>query len=153
MADTVHLFLKLGGVDVQGESTQTSLGRDGSIECLSYEQHLFVPDGAAASRRQHAPLTIRKRVDRSSTALLRGLCEGQIAEGTFRFYRPSPNGDGTTEQHHRVAIVGRIVGIRQLSPSTVEAATAIQPAMEEVTFAYDSLTWTWLDGTTYKSVK
>lgn len=34
MAETVHLFLNAAGSDVQGESTQTSPGRENSIECL-----------------------------------------------------------------------------------------------------------------------
>lgn len=153
MADTVHLFLKAGGEEIRGDSTQTSLGRAGSIECLSYEQNLFVPDGAPASRRQHVPLVIRKRIDRASPALLRALCEGLPVEANFRFYQPSPSGDGTTEQHHTVAIVGRIVGIKQISPSVVVTESAAQPAMEEVSFSYESLTWMGADGTTYASIK
>ena len=38
MAETVHLFLKANGTDIKGESTQTSLGRADSIECVYYEQ-------------------------------------------------------------------------------------------------------------------
>lgn len=37
MAETVHLYLKANGADINGESTQTSLGREGSIECLFFE--------------------------------------------------------------------------------------------------------------------
>ena len=38
MAETVHLYLKANGTDIKGESTQTSLGRQDSIECVYYEQ-------------------------------------------------------------------------------------------------------------------
>ena len=34
MAETVHLYLKANGADVKGESTQHSLGRENSIECV-----------------------------------------------------------------------------------------------------------------------
>jgi len=36
MAQTVHLFLKVNGEDVQGESSQTSEGRENSIECTFF---------------------------------------------------------------------------------------------------------------------
>ena len=36
MAETVHLYLKSNSEDIQGESSQTSLGRENSIECLSF---------------------------------------------------------------------------------------------------------------------
>ena len=38
MAETVHLYLKSNGTDINGESTQTSLGR----ETVSYT-HLTLP--------------------------------------------------------------------------------------------------------------
>ncbi len=37
MAQTVHLFLKANGKDIKGESTQPSMGRADSIECVSFE--------------------------------------------------------------------------------------------------------------------
>jgi type VI secretion system secreted protein Hcp len=41
VAETVHLFLKSNGSDMKGDSTQESLGRKDSIECISYEQGVF----------------------------------------------------------------------------------------------------------------
>ena len=40
MAETVHLKLKANGSDIQGDSTQSSLGRENTIECISYEQEV-----------------------------------------------------------------------------------------------------------------
>ena len=38
MAETVHLYLKANGTDIKGSSSQESLGRKDSIECVYYEQ-------------------------------------------------------------------------------------------------------------------
>ena len=65
MAETVHLHLKANGADIQGDSSQTSLGRENSIECLYYEQGVATPleakSGMATGTRQYQPLMIRKR--------------------------------------------------------------------------------------------
>ena len=37
MAETVHLYLKANGTAIKGESTQVSLGREDSIECVYFE--------------------------------------------------------------------------------------------------------------------
>src|SRR5512144_3385705 len=101
MADPVYLFLKVNGVAVEGDSMETSLGRQNSIECLYYRQGVAVPatsSGLTSGRRTYEPLVIRKRVDRSSPQLAKALAENRRVDGTFKFFRLSPSGDGTTEQ-------------------------------------------------------
>src|SRR5688572_18455268 len=98
MAETVHLFLKANGTDIKGDSTQHSLGRQDSIECLYYKQASITAreagTGMATGRRQYEPLVIRKRIDKSSPLLAKAQCENQAIEGTFKFFRPNPTGDG-----------------------------------------------------------
>ncbi len=151
MAETVHLFLKANGQDVAGDSTQTSLGREGSIECLYYEQAVSTAreagSGIATGRRQYQPLVVRKRIDRASPLLARALTESQVLEGTFRFYRPSPTGDGTTEQFYTVRIGrARLTGLRQILPDTTFADTADDPPLEELTLVLGSIEWTYTQG-------
>src|SRR5215470_7613292 len=104
MAETVHLFLKAGGSDIKGESTQQSLDRKDSIECLYYEQEVITAreagTGMATGRRQYQPLLIRKRIDKSSPLIAKALAENQKIEATLKFFRPNPTGDGTTEQFY-----------------------------------------------------
>ena len=56
MAETVHCYLKASGAEIKGDSTQTSLGREGSIECVYYEQAVKTAreagSGMATGRRQ-----------------------------------------------------------------------------------------------------
>ena len=151
MAETVHLFLKANGQDVKGESSQTSLGRGNSIECVYYEQNVITArdavSGMATGRRQYQPLLIRKRIDKSSPLLAKALANNEKIEATLKFFRPNPTGDGTTEQFYTVAFKdGRIASFKQYVPSTIEPATSTEPPLEEVTFVFHTISWTYANG-------
>ncbi|AGC46059.1 hypothetical protein MYSTI_04769 [Myxococcus stipitatus DSM 14675] len=151
MAETVHLFLKSNASDVKGESTQTSLGREGSIECLSFEQSIITAreagSGMATGRRQYEPLRIVKRIDKSSPLLAKALTKNEVIDGVFKFFRPNPTGDGTTEQFYTVEIKkGRVASLKQLVPDTFIPATSQQPPLEEVTFVFHTISWTYTNG-------
>lgn len=147
MAETVHLFLKANGKAIQGESTQRSLGRENSIECLSFEQEVITAREAgtamATGRRQYNPLVVQKRIDKSSPLLMKALCKNEVVEGEFKFFRPSPTGDGTTQQFYTVKVErARISSIKQLVTDTNSA----QPPLEEISFVFHTITWTYTDG-------
>lgn len=151
MAETVHLFLKANGADIKGDSTQTSLGREGSIEILSFVADVITAretgSGLATGRRQYQPIMIRKRVDKSTPLLLKALCENQVIEGAFKFFRPNLTGDGTTEQFFTINIKkGRVNSHKIINPDTFNPASANQPTMEEVTFVFHTIDWTITDG-------
>ncbi len=144
MAETVHLFLKANGVDIKGESTETSLGRQDSIQCVYYEQSVTT---AAAGRRQYNPLVIRKRIDKSSPLIARALTHNEVIEGIFKFFRPNPTGDGTTEQFYTVQVrQGRVASIKQTVPDTIHAATSADPPLEDVAFVFHTISWTYTNG-------
>lgn len=152
MAEAVFLEFITNGEAVVGDSTQTSLDREGKIECLSYSDSVRTArekgSGMATGRRVHEPVCIRKRIDQSSPILARSLCNNEVVSGTFRFYRPSPAGDGTTEQFFTVNIEeGRIASIRRVSPYVIDPASASDPPTEEVTFVFNKIRWTYeIDG-------
>ncbi|NPC71204.1 type VI secretion system tube protein Hcp [Corallococcus sp. AB004] len=151
MAETVHLYLKANGADIKGESTQTSLGREESIECVYYEQSVITAreagSGIATGRRQYQPLLIRKRIDKSSPLLMKALTENQAIEASFKFFRPNPTGDGTTEQFYTVHFSqGRVASIKQMVMDTIVPATSTNPPLEEVTFVFHTIGWTFTNG-------
>jgi len=151
MAETVHLYLKANGSDIKGESTQQSLGRKDSIECLFYEQKVLTAreagSGMATGRRQYEPLLIRKRIDKASPLLFKALVQNQSVDAVFKFFRPSPTGDGTTQQFYTVAIKGgRVATLKQFNPDTIVPATSTEPPMEEVSFVFHTITMTFTDG-------
>src|SRR3990172_3706341 len=147
MAETVHLLLKSNGSDVKGDSTQESLGRKDSIECISYEQSVSnTTDDAtkmATGRRQYTPITICKRIDKASPLLIKALANNEKIEGGFKFFRPSLAGDGTTAQFYTVTIKeGPVSAIMQASPDTLSASSAAEPLCEHVAFVFKTINWT-----------
>jgi type VI secretion system secreted protein Hcp len=151
MAETVHLFLKANGTDIQGESTQTSLGREGSIECVTYEQGVTTAreagSGMATGRRQYAPIKILKRIDKATPLLMKALTENAAIDAKFMFFRPNPAGDGTTEQFYTVEIKnGRLSSIRQYVPNTIVPASSTEPPLEEIGFVFHTINWTYTNG-------
>jgi len=149
MAETVHLYLKANGQDIQGESTQLDLGRENSIECLSFKDSVRTArergSRAAVGRRVHEPVIIEKRIDKSSPLLAKALCRNEVIEGEFKFFRPSPKGDGATEQFFTVTIAGgRIDSIERVSPNSIDPAESMCPPMETVAFVYASIRWTYV---------
>lgn len=148
MAETVHLYLKSNSEDIQGESTQTSLGRENSIECLSFVDAVRTArekgSGLATGRRTFEPIQFRKRIDKSSPLLARSLCNNEVIQGVFKFFRPNPAGDGTTEHFFTVEFgEGRVASIRRVSPDVIDPASASEPPTEEVSFVFHNITWTY----------
>jgi len=151
MAETVHLYLKANGNDVKGESTQTSLGRADSIECIAYDMGVTTAreatTGMVTGRRQYTPLIIRKRLDKASPLLVKALVENQKIDAVFKFFRPNPAGDGTTEQFFSVEIKnGHVSAIKHALPNTIAVATSGEPPQEEVSFVFKDITWTYTNG-------
>ena len=149
-AEPVFLQLKIQGADVRGDVALK--GAEGMIECLAYEQEVTMPGtsavtggGAATGRRQYQPLRITKRIDQASPLLLKALTQGQLVEGTFRFYRVSKTGG--VQQFYTVEIrQARVASIKQVNPDRLVPASAAHPALEEVAFVFSSIRWTYLEG-------
>lgn len=151
MADNTYLFLKANGADVKGESTVISQGRQDSIECVYFRFSVNTAreagTGMASGRRQYDPITIRKRIDKSTPLLAKALVENHVIEGKFLFYRPNQAGDGTTEQYYTIEIKeGRIASISQWSPDSINPAESRAPELEEITFVFHTIIWTYADG-------
>jgi len=151
MAETVHLFLKANGTAIAGQSTQTSLGRADSIECVYFEHEIDTArdtaNGMATGRRTYQPLVVRKRIDKSSPLIAKALTTNQVVDGTFKFYRPNPAGDGTTQQFYSVDIKGgRIAGIKQYVPDVTVDENGAEHPLEEISFTFATIVWTWVDG-------
>lgn len=146
MAETIHWELKANGVAIRGESTQHDLGREGTIECLSFRDSVRTArelgSRAAVGRRVHEPIEVVKRIDASTPLLAKALCKNEVIEGVFRFYRPSPRGDGTTEQFFTIEVTdGRIDAIERHSPSAIDPAASKAPPLETVRIVYHTIRW------------
>jgi type VI secretion system secreted protein Hcp len=146
MAMTVHAKLKANGTDIQGDSTIESMERADTIECLSFSDTVRTAreasSGMASGERTYEPIRIVKRIDKSSPVLAKALCNNEVIDGEFRFYRPNPAGDGTTEWYYTIEIQeGRVASITRVSPDVIDPARANAPATEEVTFVFGYIRW------------
>jgi len=155
-AQTVHLSLEIDGNAIEGESTISSLGREGTIECSSFGENGYTPIDAAsglpAGSRQHRPITILKRVDKSSPLLWKAWANGEpVTSALFRFFRPSPVGGGAEEHFMSVLLEGgRITGMSVGSQDSLVGGPDAPPAMESVTFTFETITWTYeINGATH----
>jgi type VI secretion system secreted protein Hcp len=152
MAEAVALYLKANGNDIKGESTVSSLGRQDSIECVFYEQAVQsareAATGMVTGRRQFTPIRILKRIDKSSPLILKALTKNEKIDATFKFFRPNPNGDGTTEQFYTVAIKdGNVASVKEFVPETLNPAASNSNApLEEVSFVFREIVWTYTNG-------
>jgi type VI secretion system secreted protein Hcp len=151
MAETVHLFLKANGTAIDGQSSQASVGRDKSIECIYFEHEIDTAretaTGIATGRRTYQPIKIRKRIDKASPLIAKALTTNQVIEGKFLFFRPNPAGDGTTQQFYTIEIKqGRVSGLKQYVPDTTVDEHGAEHPLEEIEFTFHTINWTWVDG-------
>lgn len=156
MAETIHLYLKAAGQQICGESTQHSLERKDSIECLHLSHEVSTPregtHGLASGRRVYAPLRIRKRIDKSSPLLFKALVENHNIEAEFKFFRASPDGNGQTEQFYTIGIRGaRIERILQVSDDTLGPLQSAHAPIEDVSFVFHTISCTFMpNGVTHE---
>ncbi len=148
MAMTVHLTLKANGEDIQGESSVTTLGREDTIECFSFDCGVQSASeafsGRPSGKRNYEPIRIVKRVDKATPLLWKALCNNEQIEGTFKFFRPSPAGDGTTEEFYTVEISeARVSGIDFSSPDAMGGAGQAEPPTETISFVYNNMIQTY----------
>lgn len=148
MAMTVHAALTANGTDLKGDSFIESMDRKDTIECLSFKDAVRTAreasSGMASGERTYDPLVITKRIDKSSPLLAKALCNNEVIEGTFKFFRPNPAGDGTTEQFFTIELKEcRIASITRISPDVIDPADATDPPTEEVSFVFGYIRWAY----------
>jgi type VI secretion system secreted protein Hcp len=152
MADTISLTLT-GTVQgaIQGDNTQSTLGRENTIEVLSLTQALRGAferaTGRATGHRYYEPITFVKRIDRSSPKLRKALTTNEVVSGTFKWFRPNPDGSGTTEQFFTITFSdGRVVGAEAQLRDTLDPATANLPPLEEIKLVFNTISWEFTNG-------
>ena len=133
MAQTVHLALEIDGNAIEGESTISSLEREGTIECSSFAYELTTPREAATGnltgRRQHRPVKVTKRIDKSSPLMLKALCQNEpITKAEFKFYQPDSSGSGAEVKFYTVTLEnGYVASVKQLSEDAIMAGEKAPP--------------------------
>lgn len=134
---------------IDGSCTQQ--GRENTILIQAMNHMVRIPrdtqTGLPTGKRAHEALTVTKTFDKSSPKLYQALCTGErFSEVVLKWYRIDPTG---AEEHyftHRLenAI---LVDIRPWMPNCLDPATESFSHMEECSFTYQKIRWTWeVDG-------
>lgn len=130
-----------GGAGARGVLGATS----GAIPVLEIRHTLVSPrdvaTGQASGKRRHAPITVVKEVDRS-TPLLLGAWARNAVLTTWKLTAFAADQLGRRRPAYTIEL-------RRALVTEVALTTADAPAFprEAVSFVYEAITWTWLDGT------
>lgn len=126
MADKVYIKITdLKDGPIVGASTVTSDGREGMIECFSFEDGVHNPinphTGAATGQRALHPMKLRTPLGRHSVLLAKACAENHKLNVDIHFYRPCVH--GTSGRVHNFMSVG-------IQSALVQSITRVVPDSE-----------------------
>ena len=149
MTLNVFLKLKIDGNDIVGESTVFSPDREGLIKCLSFYYGLIahhdLESGHLIGRPQHEDVRIRKYIDIATPHLLSALCHSKrVDRAEFRFFRLKSDSTGDDEHYFTILLErGHITSVKLLNKDSTLDSNETSAMMEEVTFTFRKITWTY----------
>ena len=125
-------------------------GLEGSMEVASAHHELVSPrdpaTGQASGKRQHRPLTIVKTVDRATPQLYKALINNQVLPTcTLKFFVLV---GGVPKNLYTIKLTNASVASVELTKGDVRFQQGRLGEFEEVTFTYQKIEWTFLNGTT-----
>ena len=134
--------------DIKGDCSQ---GGDKKDKMLVYasDHTVEIPKdthtGLPTGQRIHHPFTVTKHKDQASPKLLKACCTGEQCDVTLDYYRVAA--DGREEKYFTVKMESAIVvSMREYTPLTFLADNKPYHDMEDVSFTYSKITWTYTDG-------
>ena len=138
--------------DSQGNITERAgeqEGHENEILCQAFEHVVLIPSGDGGlptGKRVHRAMMITKAVDRSSPKLYSALVNNErLTEATIKHYRTDST--GTLQNHFTVKLTNAvIISIKAWQPNYLNPATEQISYTEEVSFAYQTIDWLWVDG-------
>lgn len=137
-ADMIHI--EVTG-QVQGAIRGSCLvkGREGTIVAERISHSVISPRDAATGlptgKRQHKPVVITKRIDRSTPLLYQALASNEnLTDVTLRYYRTNEIGEQVP--YYRIQLINASLSGIQEGPRD----------QEEISLTYQRIIWTWEDG-------
>ncbi|MGH1345479.1 MAG: type VI secretion system tube protein TssD [Nannocystales bacterium] len=143
---SLSLILSANGTVLEGESTVSSFDRGPTIECQSFCDSVRTAreggTGQATGRHSFDPIKFTKKMDKSSPLLAKALCNNEVIEASWTFYRPNPDGDGTVQQFFRIEVKeARIASIVRTSSDAIDPASANLAPIEEISIVFHTISW------------
>jgi type VI secretion system secreted protein Hcp len=115
--------------------------QDHKVE-IPRDTHTGLPTG----QRIHMPYTITKHKDQASPKLYQACCSGEhFTDWVLKFFRI--NDKGQEEHYYTIKLTDAIiVEMREYTPMTFIADNKPYKDMEEVSFTYSKISWTYEPG-------
>lgn len=146
MAMPAHMTLtgeKQGKIDGSCELQ----GRENTIQLYEMKHDIHMPrnphDGLPTGKRVHGPLSVVKMFDKSSPKLYQALCTGEHMKNVqIKWYRINKQG---LEEHYFTTTLedAIVVEMKPYMPMTLLPGNEPYGHMEEVSFSYKKIKWTW----------
>jgi type VI secretion system secreted protein Hcp len=127
----------------------TQKGRENSILVHSFSNEILSDrdptSGLATGKRVHKPILILKEVDKTSPLFWNALVNNEtLITWELRFW--APTAAGVEKQIYTVSLTNAgIASISEFMPDNEDPALASLPLLEEISFAYQKIQWTWTD--------
>jgi type VI secretion system secreted protein Hcp len=147
----LNAYLKLKGQkqgEIKGSVTQS--GREDSMMVIGFNHEIVSPRDAASGlptgTRQPKPITVSKEIDKASPLLMNVLVNNeQVTKWELRFWQPSPTGQEV--QHYTIELENAsIASIRSEMLNNKYPENMQHKEREHISFCYQKITWTWMDG-------
>jgi type VI secretion system secreted protein Hcp len=121
-------------------------GLEGDIEVYAFSHEVEIPrsheTGLPTGRRVHHDVTVNKEIDKSTPKLYKALCDGEkLTEVSISWYWFKGK---SLEKFYSVKLINAIISrIKPCSPHRRDMAHSVHTFMEDVSFAYEKIIWTW----------
>lgn len=141
-------YLTLDGAEqgnIQGGSTHVE--NENEIEILRIDHEIKVPSGSdakvSAGQPVHGGVKINKLIDKSTPKLAQALCtREQLSEVVLAWYHHTST--GTRELVYKIVLKNALITkISAWSPHMFEQAQEEYRLMEDITFSYESIIWSY----------
>jgi len=147
----LNSYLKLKGQkqgDIKGSVTQK--GREGKILVMAFDHEVQTPrdpaSGLPTGKRMHRPFTITKEIDKSSPLLYSALVNNENLT-VWELQCFAAESSGVEVNTYTVTLTNaRIVDITSTMLNNKIPENAKMPLLEEVSFTYQKIQWTWVSG-------
>ena len=149
MALRAYLTLK-GAKQGPIAGSVTQHGREDTIAVTAASHEIVSPrdpaSGLPTGKRQHKPLTVTKDLDKSSPRLYAALANNErLTEFLLQFFHTERT--GAEKLVYTIKLTNAsIAGAHFTMPSTEDPELAKRPEYEQVSFVYEKIEWTWVDG-------
>lgn len=132
------------------EGSVTQKGREKTVMVIAFSHEVVSPRDAASGlptgKRMHKPLVITKEVDRSTPLLYNALVTNEtLTEVKIKFWRPSAS--GAEQQFYTIELMNASIASMSTKMLNNKHPDLMKYAeYDEIAFAYQKITWTYMDG-------